>query len=381
MKLFHLKESSSFKVERHPSYQIWKSDKFVLLGSLRNDLKGNSGNAMRFGIFGTKDATISDEDYIGFIDLDVDVQKVQGILRMEVPTKDYEIISNELFSSLLNMGDGGLRVYNVGQQMFDVLSKMGAKFYTDDSLSKETNKLSRGLVGYLPKRNFQEARDLIKSAAGAALGISIALSPTVIKTLFPDDSHKDPEIAALISKSADFQDEVNAELDSVYDVKGALEQQEKERLSNIRKKEVLMLAKTIWGEARSDGEYGMYAVANVIKNRAESPLNKKRGYRLYGKGIQGVISKNKAFSAWNDGDPNREKMLTLDPAGSSLSGRDLEAWKSALKIASDVVDGKKPDITKGATHYHTTSILPRWASAGDKTGVIGSHIFYKNVDG
>jgi spore germination cell wall hydrolase CwlJ-like protein len=55
-------------------------------------------------------------------------------------------------------------------------------------------------------------------------------------------------------------------------------------------KDDLIVAATIWGEARGEGTEGMKAVANVIRNRANS-LNKSP---------KDVVLQKKQFSIWND---------------------------------------------------------------------------------
>lgn len=153
-----------------------------------------------------------------------------------------------------------------------------------------------------------------------------------------------------------------------------------------------VLAQTIWGEARQDGVKGMIAVGNVIKNRVE--VNKA----MFGQGIRGVALKPKQFSCWNPGDPNREKLkdilqydkiisLRKSPTGEPFNewfqkfkntGEYLE-YKSYLKakeIAQQILDGQLPDITKGATYYHTTDVKPIWRNKLDKVAQFGDHVFY-----
>lgn len=120
------------------------------------------------------------------------------------------------------------------------------------------------------------------------------------------------------------------------------------------------LARTIWGEARGEGTRGMQAVGNVILNRV-----KLGGW--YGASIKDVVLKPHQFSAWNVGDPNREKML-------NATGAQLV---EATKIAKQLQNGNLTDITGGATNYHATNISPSWAKKMTKTVQIGNHIFYK----
>lgn len=163
-------------------------------------------------------------------------------------------------------------------------------------------------------------------------------------------------------------------------------------------KDVMVLAQTMWGEARGHGRKGMLAVGNVIKNRAEDIKNA----RLFGQGIIGVALKPKQFSAWNPGDPNLERaedMKQFDkiiktkktPDGTPFeewfgkfkrSGDyiDYKLWQEAIGLAQQIVSGNAPDITGGATYYHTTEVKPFWAKDLNKIGKIENHVFYRLHD-
>lgn len=125
--------------------------------------------------------------------------------------------------------------------------------------------------------------------------------------------------------------------------------------------QVDIVARTIWGEARGEGARGMQAVANVIINRARNP-----GW--WGKNIVEVCLAPSQFSAWNRNDANYAKVQSVTTATAS--------FKTALEIAAKAVAGVLPDITGGASHYHTTAINPYWADSLRPLGVIGAHKFY-----
>ncbi len=134
-------------------------------------------------------------------------------------------------------------------------------------------------------------------------------------------------------------------------------------------KDDLIVAATLWGEARGEGEKGMIAVANVIRNRAEN------------KGISAkeVVLKPKQFSVWNNTDVdsvlnNIKAMYKKNP-----SSADSKMWDLAKKITNDYVKNEGSDITKGSQFYHTTSITPKWNwDKLEYTTTIGSHKFYRN---
>lgn len=162
----------------------------------------------------------------------------------------------------------------------------------------------------------------------------------------------------------------------------------------VSQEEAKVLAQTIWGEARSHGDEGMRAVGHVIVNRASAQKP-----RLFGDGVVGVATKNKQFSCWNHGDPNRDRMehmadldrkirMKTTPDGSpfdewytkfqqSGEGREYKAWVEAKRIAASILAGKSSDPTNGALFYHTTAVHPKWSDKMTPIGQIANHIFYR----
>lgn len=136
----------------------------------------------------------------------------------------------------------------------------------------------------------------------------------------------------------------------------------------LDEEEVRLLAATAWGEARSEGENGMRAVAHVMVNRV--------GDR-FGEDLATVILSPKQFSVWNRGDPNRRTVINLARDPSSVA-TDPE-WTVADRIAREVLSGQSVDPTGGALFYHTRAVRPRWARIGEGRQVIGQHIFYSDV--
>lgn len=127
--------------------------------------------------------------------------------------------------------------------------------------------------------------------------------------------------------------------------------------------EEVLLARVLFGEARSEPEEGKFAVAYVIKNRVRQ---KKRTYHQ-------VILQPFQFSAFNKNDPNYEKLKdpeAFDPA----------QWEKCLEVARYVHSCKDDRNTIGAaTHYHTAAVSPDWAEGGTVVRQIGAHIFYEDV--
>jgi N-acetylmuramoyl-L-alanine amidase len=137
----------------------------------------------------------------------------------------------------------------------------------------------------------------------------------------------------------------------------------------VNEDEVRLLAATAWGEARSEGESGMRAVAHVMVNRV--------GNR-FGEDLATVILSPKQFSVWNRGDPNRRLVAGLYQHLDrySIGGAD---WDTAQRVAREVLSGQSVDPTNGALFYHTRAIRPRWSRIGQGRQVIGAHVFYADV--
>ena len=89
--------------------------------------------------------------------------------------------------------------------------------------------------------------------------------------------------------------------------------------------EIDILARTLIGEAENQGQRGMEAVAHVVLNRLEVSKYKKTFW--WGNTIEEICLHPKQFSCWNYSDPNRERMLNINPEDTQL--------KTELEIAED----------------------------------------------
>lgn len=129
--------------------------------------------------------------------------------------------------------------------------------------------------------------------------------------------------------------------------------------------DVLVMAQTIWGEARGESDEGQYAIGHVIKNRFDS--NKW----FSADSLEGVCKKKWQFSCWNEDDPNKEKMEKLTQ----------EDIKDFIEIANNVLDGSKESNVGKATHYYADYIKePKWAEGKTPIIKIGTHSFYEDID-
>lgn len=135
-----------------------------------------------------------------------------------------------------------------------------------------------------------------------------------------------------------------------------------------------VLARTLWGEARGEGLAGMIAVAWSIRNRVGTDLHNDGLPDWWGEGYIEVCKKPYQFSCWNKGDPNQPFLS----GARQIPFRELAQCRLA---ADQVIDGKVPDPTSGATHYYATTMpsAPKWAAGAKKTLTLGHHIFFKDV--
>ena len=132
-----------------------------------------------------------------------------------------------------------------------------------------------------------------------------------------------------------------------------------------------ILARTLWGEARGEGEAGMRAVAFVVLNRAAR-------HNYWGANVTEICRKPYQFSCWNSDDPNLHRLLVV-----SL---DDPQFRQALDIATAMLSDARglvpaEDPTNRATHYHARGLpRPPWWTVGHTACArIGRHIFYNDI--
>jgi N-acetylmuramoyl-L-alanine amidase len=123
------------------------------------------------------------------------------------------------------------------------------------------------------------------------------------------------------------------------------------------------LALNIYHEARGEPIMGQYAVAHVTMNRAGQDEDK----------VCQEVFKPYQFSWANNA---VQKVRGGWQIASYLKPREAHAWWVANRIAVTVLSGRMPDITKGATHYHTLAVKPYWRKAFQAVMDIGRHRFY-----
>ena len=120
-----------------------------------------------------------------------------------------------------------------------------------------------------------------------------------------------------------------------------------------------IIAMTILGEARGEGEPGMYAVACII------------GQRMKNRSLTGksVCLQSWQFSCWNKNDPNRAKLPFLL--------RNAPQRHYALRLADNISRLDRSYI-RNADHYiHKDEKLPSHLKGRTPVITIKEHAFYK----
>lgn len=136
-------------------------------------------------------------------------------------------------------------------------------------------------------------------------------------------------------------------------------------------RQINCLALNMYFEARNQGTTGMAAVGDVVYNRLNSGVFPDQICQVIYQGTRDKLGNpvlNKCqFSWYCDGLSHRVT--------------DKVSYARAYEVAYNqyLYRSRIPDITKGATFYHTDAIDPKhgvWKSV-KPVGQIGQHIFYK----
>ncbi len=132
--------------------------------------------------------------------------------------------------------------------------------------------------------------------------------------------------------------------------------------------DILLAARTAYGEGRSEPYDGLKAIAHVFINRT----NRRVGDADHG--LAATALRHRQFSAWNEGDPNRAKLQRI-----TINSR---VFRRCLRAVLEALD--EPDFTGGARHYMTKARRakgwPRsWGPVRKPCYIKGRHLFYNDV--
>ena len=128
-----------------------------------------------------------------------------------------------------------------------------------------------------------------------------------------------------------------------------------------------ILALTLWGEADGRPVRAMEAVASVVMNRVRLAAV-PGGPTHLGQGVVAVCRAPFQFACWHPGHPRRRAIAEL------REDADLGACR---RVAARALAGVLRDPTGGATHYHASEALPRWALGQVPTAELGGLVFYR----
>jgi spore germination cell wall hydrolase CwlJ-like protein len=127
---------------------------------------------------------------------------------------------------------------------------------------------------------------------------------------------------------------------------------------------ITCLSRTIYWEAKSEGNASMEAIASVVMNRL--------GHKGFPNTICGVVKQGHEqgacqFSWWCDG--------RSDDAEENMH------YAIAKEIARKALNRNLPDRTGGAMYFRQRKASPGWSAEYIKTVEIGEHVFYKPHSG
>jgi hypothetical protein len=121
------------------------------------------------------------------------------------------------------------------------------------------------------------------------------------------------------------------------------------------------MTEALYFEARGEKVRGIFAVAEVIKNRRDS--------KKFPNSVCDVI---------NQGSHRRHAcQFSYMCDGLKETIRDKEAKEFVAKIAKISLESRVPNITAGATYYHANFVRPKWSKSFERTATIGKHHFYR----
>jgi hypothetical protein len=125
------------------------------------------------------------------------------------------------------------------------------------------------------------------------------------------------------------------------------------------------LTAAVYYEARSEGEAGERAVAQVVLNRVRHPA--------YPASVCGVV--------YQGSERSTGCQFTFTCDGSLAALPIASEWQRARAVAASALAGNVYAPVGLATHYHTFRVFPQWATRLVKSAVIGAHIFYRLTGG
>lgn len=124
--------------------------------------------------------------------------------------------------------------------------------------------------------------------------------------------------------------------------------------ADIDRREIECLTKNVYFESRGEPVKGQLAVIFTTLNRAK--------HKSFPNDVCKVVYQKNQFS-WVRNKPQV---------------KDWETYRELKQLVQEVVEGKHPDVSKGALYFHANTIRkPKDFGDVKCTARIGDHIFYK----
>lgn len=152
-----------------------------------------------------------------------------------------------------------------------------------------------------------------------------------------------------VEDSVEEEDVASNENEEVYKATNSLADVTIEDVDSI-----LVVAMTLWGEAQSESDRGLYAAASVIYNRAGGDWGK----------VKSVCLASKQFSVWNG---KRKTQVQIPLKDENF----LRCWR----IAVQMFEGSFTPNGKWNCYYNPRKATPEWRNKMKDISIIGRHKF------
>jgi spore germination cell wall hydrolase CwlJ-like protein len=136
-----------------------------------------------------------------------------------------------------------------------------------------------------------------------------------------------------------------------------------------------VLAVTLWAEARGESLEGRVAVGCVVRNRMARRAQT----------VRHVCLAPMQFSCWQEIGGRANHAALVEVVETLVSGRNVSdpIIRECQWIADGILGGSCRDLTKGADHYITTTLLsstkkPGWVRTMTWVATVGAHAFYRS---
>ncbi len=128
--------------------------------------------------------------------------------------------------------------------------------------------------------------------------------------------------------------------------------------------DVLILARTVFGEAEGEPYAGKKAVVHVILNRKQHRIgDRDHSYAQ-------TALRWRQFSVWNEDEPRRKTIERV--------GFDNPMFRESVRAVLEAFD--EADTTQGSRWYHTKDVSPVWSRGKQPVTSIGNHLFFNNIE-